>query len=116
MAVTAGRKISRRIASLVPRLAIVGVLFLAPAVIWILKSDRQSPIEQGRIPGRILEVTELPTQESGAADRFTVRLRDGSVVVFETPPFTMPFSSGDDVVVIRTTGADGSVVFGLERL
>lgn len=116
MAVTALTTIWRVMAGLVPRVALVSVLFLAPAVIWLLKSDRQSPIEQGRIPGRILEVTELPMQESGAADRFTVRLRDGSVVVFETPPFAMPFSSGDDVVVIRTTTADGSVVFGLERL
>ena len=107
MAVTVRRQVLRRLGGLLPML-IIGLLFLAPVAIWLVKRE-QPVIDQIRVPGRILDVTELPTQETGAADRFTIRLRDGQVIVFETGASAMPFSSGDDVVVERMTSADGSI-------
>lgn len=112
MAVTVRRQVMQRLGRLLPML-IIGLLFLAPAAIWLVKRE-QPAIDQIRVPGRILDVTELPTQETGAADRFTIRLRDGQVIVFETGPTAMPLQRNDDVVVERVTSADGSIGYRLE--
>lgn len=110
---TFGRQMVRRLSGLLP-LLVVGALFVAPLVIWLVKKD-PSPIDRVKVPGRIVEVVELPAKGSGEATlSMVVKLDTGEVIEFETPGKKVARAPGARVTVVKTSLADGDVTYGIE--
>lgn len=109
MSVTAGRNIVRRVTGLLP-LLLVGILFAAPLIIWLVKNDQPAIVTE-RLKGRIVAVG--PATE--ADRRIVVTLEDGMTVVIRTPNVPLEAKPGDDIRVIRSTQQTGEIDYDLEK-
>ena len=109
MSVTAGRNIVRRFAGLLP-LLVVGMLFAAPLIIWLVKNDQPAIVTE-RIKGRI--VTVEPAADSKR--RIVVTLEDGSTIAIRTTSAQLEAKPGDDVEVIRSTSPTGEIEYDLDK-
>lgn len=109
MSVIAGRNIVRRVTGLLP-LLLVGILFAAPLIIWLVKNDQPAIVTE-RLKGRIVAVG--PATE--ADRRIVVTLEDGMTVVIRTPNVPLEAKPGDDIRVIRSTQQTGEIDYDLEK-
>jgi hypothetical protein len=109
MSVTTGRNMVRRVTGLLP-LFVVGILFAAPLIIWLVKSDEPAIVTE-RLKARIVSVGPATDSER----RIVVTLQEGLTVIIRTraaPPDAKP---GDDVEVVRSTSPTGEVDYDLEQ-
>ena len=109
MSVTTGRNIVRRFTGLLP-LFVVGILFAAPLIIWLVKNDEPAIVTE-RLKARIVSVGPATDTER----RIVVKLEEGLTVIIRTrsaPPDAKP---GDDIEVIRSTQPTGEIDYDLEE-
>ena len=97
---------------LIPLLA-VGALFVAPLVIWLVK-DNPRAIETVELPGRVVEITQVPERSGGGSvERVRVRLEDGSIVVVEDD-VDDTMRPGSELIVVETVQDDGTVTYHID--
>lgn len=106
---TAGRNIVRRFTGLLP-LFVVGILFAAPLIIWLVKNDQPAIVTE-RLKARIVSVG--PASESER--RVVVTLEEGLTVIIRTQTVPPDAKPGDDVEVIRSTSPTGEVDYDLDE-
>lgn len=111
MALTPGKALVRRLTGLTP-LLVVGLLFLAPAIIWLIKDDPK-PFEQVEVPGRILTTEGQSSRGGPDMVRLTVKLDTGETIRLEARLDALPVT-GDMLTVLRATDEDGAVTFRLK--
>lgn len=109
MSVTAGRNIVRRVTGLLP-LVLVGILFAAPLIIWLVKNDQPAIVTE-RLKARIVSVGPATDKER----RVVVKLEEGLTVVIRTPNAPPDAKPGDDIEVIRSTRQTGEIDYELEK-
>jgi hypothetical protein len=107
MSVTAGRNMVRRVTGLLP-LLLVGILFAAPLIIWLVKNDQPAIVTE-RLKARIVSVGPATVSER----RVVVKLEEGLTVIIRTPTVPPGANAGDDLEVIRSTSPTGEIDYDL---
>jgi hypothetical protein len=109
MSVTTGRNIVRRFTGLLP-LFVVGILFAAPLIIWLVKDDQPAIVTE-RLKARIVSVGPATDAER----RVVVTLEQGLTVIIRTKTVPPEAKAGDDIEVIRSTSPTGEIDYDLDE-